>query len=228
MEKNLTIMDLPENERPREKLLRYGAETLSNSELLAIILRTGSAKENILTLSNRIIAQRGGLNGLLNSTAEDFIHVKGIGTAKASQLLALCEISKRFKAFKSGEEVKITSPNDVATYIMEEMRQLKKEVFKLIMVNTKKIVISVKDVSIGSLNASIVHPREVFLEAIRHNSASIIVCHNHPSGDPTPSTEDIKVTKRLKEAGNLLGIELLDHIVIGNGNYISFKEKGIL
>lgn len=228
MEKPLRIKDLPETERPREKLLKYGVESLSNNELLAIILRTGSSSENILNLSTRILKETGGLNGLLTSSSEDYLNLKGIGVAKASQLLAIAEISKRFKSFKSGEQYKISEPKDAAMLLMEGMRNLKQECLKVVMLNTKNIVISIKDVSIGSLNSSIVHPREVFNEAIKKNSASIIVSHNHPSGDPTPSGEDINLTHRLSECGKLIGIELLDHIIIGNGIYISLKEKGIL
>ena len=228
MEENFKLTDLPKNERPREKLLRYGAETLSNGELLALILRTGSKSENILSLCNRLLCQCGGINGLLNSEFESLQSLKGIGEAKATQLIALSELSKRFKTFKSGSEIKITQPQSAADYVMEEMRYLKKEYLKLIMLNTKNVVVSIKDISIGSLNSSIVHPREVFIEAIKNSSASIIICHNHPSGDPTPSNEDINITNRLKECGKLLGIEVLDHIIIGNGTYISLKEKGVL
>lgn len=228
MENTLRIMDLPENERPREKLLRYGAEALSNGELLALILRTGSAQENIVNLSNRILKEAGGLNGLLNLHNEEFMNLKGIGEAKAAQLLALAEISKRFKSFRSGDQYKISQPKDAADLVMEGMRYLKQEHLKVIMLNTKNIVISIKDVSVGSLNSSIVHPREVFCEAIKRSSASIIICHNHPSGDPAPSSEDINLTHRIKECGKLLGIELLDHIIIGDGSYISLKEKGVL
>lgn len=228
MEKPLRIMDLPQSERPREKLLKFGVETLSNSELLAIILRTGSSNENILNLSSRILKETGGLNGLLTSSTEDYLGLRGIGTAKAAQLLAIGEISKRFKSFKSGEQFKINQPKDAADLLMEGMRNLKQEYLKVVMLNTKNFVISIKDISIGSLNSSIVHPREVFTEAIKKSSASIIVSHNHPSGDPTPSGEDINLTHRLSECGKLLGIELLDHIIIGNGSYISLKEKGIL
>jgi DNA repair protein RadC len=228
MEEKIKLTDLPKNERPREKLLRYGAETLSNGELLAIILRTGSKSENILNLSNRILCQCGGINGLLNTNFETLQDLKGIGEAKATQLIALSELSKRFKSFKSGEEIKITQPQNIAEYVMEDMRYLKKEYLKIVMLNTKNIVMKVKDVSMGSLNSSIVHPREVFIEAIKYSSASIIICHNHPSGDPSPSKEDVSITNRLKECGKLLGIELLDHIIIGNGTYVSLKEKGVL
>jgi len=228
MERILRVMDLPENERPREKLLKYGAETLSNGELIAIILRTGSSSEDILNLSNRVLKETGGLNGLLASDAHEFLSLKGIGAAKAAQLMALAEISKRFRTFRSGEEYKITQPKDAAELLMEDMRYLKQEHLKVIMLNTKNIVITVKSVSVGSLNSSIVHPREVFCEAIKKSSASIIISHNHPSGDPSPSSEDISLTQRIKESGKLLGIELLDHIIIGNGNYVSLKEKGII
>jgi len=228
MEQFLKITDLPENERPRERLLKYGADALSNGELLAIILRTGTMGENILNLSNRIIKECGGLNGLLCSSGEEFMNLNGIGAAKAAQLLALAEISRRFKTFKAGEAYKISQPKDAAELVMENMRYLKQEHLKLLMLNTKNVVIAVKDVSVGSLNSSIVHPREVFCEAIKRSSASIIICHNHPSGDPTPSNEDINVTHRLREGGKLLGIDLLDHIIIGDGKYISLKEKGIL
>ncbi|WPC42882.1 RadC family protein [Clostridium sp. JS66] len=228
MEQTLRIMDLPENERPRERLLRYGTQSLSNAELLAIILSSGTKKENVLSLSNRIIKETGGLNGLLKSTAEDFMSLSGIGEAKAAQLMALLEISKRFKSYRDGNDYKVSKPRDAAALVMDEMKNFKQEHLKVIMLNTKNVVLFIKDVSVGSLNSSIVHPREVFCDAIRKNSAFIIVCHNHPSGDPQPSNEDINVTNRLKECGKLLGIELLDHLIIGNGRYISLKEKGIL
>lgn len=228
MNESLKIMDLPVEERPRERLLRYGAENLSNSELLAIILRTGIRNENIMSLSNRLLVQSGGLNGLLNLSQEEIMSLKGIGSAKASQIIAIGELTKRFKSYKSGEQSKINQPMDVASLFMEEMRRYKEEHLRVVMLNTKNIVIAVKDVSIGSLNSSIVHPREIFAEAIRKSSAAIVICHNHPSGDPTPSSEDIQVTHRLKECGKLLGIDLLDHIIIGNGVYVSLKEKCIL
>lgn len=228
MQQTLKIMDLPENERPRERLLRYGTQNLSNAELLSIILRCGNKKENVLNLSNRIIKEAGGLNGLLRSTVEDLMNLNGIGEAKAAQLMAVLELSKRFKSYKDGEDYKISTPKDVADLVMEEMKIFKQEHLKVIMLNTKNVVMFIKDVSVGSLNSSIVHPREVFCDAIRKNSAFIIVCHNHPSGDPQPSNEDINVTNRLKECGKLLGIELLDHLIIGNGKYISLKEKGIV
>lgn len=224
----LKIKDLPENERPRERLFRYGSESLSNVELLAILLGSGTKNENIISLSSRIIRDNGGLNGIFNSSLEDFTSINGIGKAKASKLLAMIELSKRFKSFKDGDNYKISSPRDAAFLVMEEMKLLKQEQLKVIMLNTKNVVINVKKVFVGSLNSSIVHPREVFNDAIKKSSASIIICHNHPSGDPTPSDEDIKVTIRIKKCGEILGIQLIDHLIIGNGIYISLKEKGIL
>jgi len=228
VEESLKIMDLPKNERPRERLARYGADTLSNAELLAIILRTGTKNENIITLCNKLIKETGGLNGLLNMNLDEFMELRGIGKAKATQLMALSELSKRFKTYRAGDMYKISQPKEAADYVMEDMKSLDVEHLKVIMLNTKNMVISVRDVSIGSLNSSIVHPREVFCEAIKKRSASIIVCHNHPSGDPTPSNEDINITNRLRECGKIIGIELIDHLIIGNGVYISLKEKGIL
>ncbi|AND85711.1 DNA repair protein RadC [Clostridium tyrobutyricum] len=222
------IKDLPENERPRERLFRYGPEALSNIELLAILLGCGSKKENIISLSSRIIQNNGGINGVFDSTLEDFTNISGIGKAKAAKLLAVIELSKRFKSFKDGDNYKIHNSQDAAMLVMKEMKSLKQEHLVVIMLNTKNVVISVKNVFIGSLNSSIVHPREVFSYAIKNSSASIIICHNHPSGDPSPSDEDIKVTYRLEKCGEILGIHLIDHLIIGNGQYISLKEKGIL
>ncbi|WP_368488546.1 DNA repair protein RadC [Clostridium sp. BJN0013] len=228
MKNTLKIMDLPKNERPRERLFRYGSEALSNPELLAVILGTGIKGENIVSLSNRIIKNNGGLNGVFNSDLEDFMSISGVGKAKAAKIVAMVELSKRFKSYRDGDNYRICSPKDAAVLVMEEMRGMKQEHLKVILLNTKNMVIGIKNVFIGSLNSSIVHPREIFFYAIKKNSASIILCHNHPSGDPSPSNEDVNVTFRLKKCGELLGIQLVDHLIIGNGIFISLKEKGIL
>jgi len=228
MDSVIKIMDLPEMERPRERLLRFGPECLSNSDLLAIILRTGTKHEDIISLSNRVLKESGGLNGLLHMTVTDYKKLIGIGNAKATALIALTELCKRIKSYRSGDDYKIVSPKDAADLLMEEMRYLKKEYLKVILLNTKNVVLTIKDVSVGSLNSSIVHPREVFTYAVRDSSSSIIICHNHPSGDPSPSEEDINITRRLSESGKILGIELLDHIIIGDGTFVSLKEKGII
>ncbi|QCX32494.1 JAB domain-containing protein [Caloramator sp. E03] len=229
MEKTeLTIKDIPIQDRPRERLIKFGPEALSNSELLAIIIRTGTKAENALSLSNKLIAYGKGLEFLSNCTVQELSKIKGIGTAKAAQIKAAIELGKRLRSYRSDRTITINSPKDAAEIVMEDMRYYKKEHFKVIFLNTKNVVIDVKDLSIGNLNSSIVHPREVYNEAIKKSSASIIAIHNHPSGDPTPSQEDINITKRLVEAGKIIGIDLLDHIIIGDGCFISLKEKGII
>ncbi|HID0816505.1 DNA repair protein RadC [Clostridium botulinum] len=228
MDNNFKIKDLPKNERPQERLIRYGAEVLSNSELLAVILRTGTKNQNIMMLASSLIKETGGLDQLFNQSIEELTKIKGIGVTKAVQILALSELSKRFKTYKSGNEYKISTPLDVSNLVMEDMKYLKQEKLKILILNTKNIVTYIRDVFIGTLNSSIVHPREIFCEAIKKNGASIIICHNHPSGDPTPSKEDINITLRLKECDKLIGIDLLDHIIIGENKYVSMKEKGTI
>ena len=229
MDSSLRIKDIPQNERPKEKLLTYGAESLSNSELLAIILRTGIQGENVLQLSGRLLSELEGLDGLLSANFNDITSIKGIKAGKASQILALSELFKRFKTLKAmKKDIKINSPKDLADLLMGEMTELTQEVLKVVLLSTKNIIIGTKDVFKGSLNTSIVHPREIFKQAIDKNSASIIICHNHPSGDPTPSKEDINITLRIKECGNIIGIKLVDHIIIGNNKFVSLKERGLI
>lgn len=229
MDKNFKILDLPENERPLEKLLALGADTLSNSELLAIILRCGVRGENVLSLSQRIIGELQGLDGIMNASYSEITSISGIKKVKASQILAMVELFRRFNTLKSNRQrVGINSPKDIADMLMIEMASLNQEILKLVVLNTKNKVIRVKDVFKGSLNSSIVHPREIYSEAIKCGGASIIICHNHPSGDSTPSKEDINITIRIKECGKIIGIELLDHIIIGDNKYTSLKEKGII
>lgn len=228
MSKSIKIMDIPNIERPIEKLISFGAETLTNSELLAVILRTGIKGENAIMLCQRILSEIDGLDNILNVSLSDLVSIKGIKNVKGAQILALSELFRRFNTLKSNSnKVKITSPSDIANLLITEMIGLNQEVLKLIILNTKNKVIKVKDVFKGSLNSSIVHPREIFSEAIKYGGASIIICHNHPSGDPTPSKEDINITLRVRDCGELLGIKLLDHIIIGENKYVSLKEKGI-
>lgn len=229
MNSSLRIKDMPQNERPKEKLLTYGAENLSNSELLAIILRTGTRRENVLQLSSQLLSQLGGLDGVLNASFNDITSIEGIKEGKASQILALAELFSRFRTLKAmKKDVKINSPKDLADLLVGEMNDLTQEVLKVVLLSTKNMIIATKDVFKGSLNTSIVHPREIFKQAIDKNSASIIICHNHPSGDPTPSKEDINITLRIKECGNILGIQLVDHIIIGNNKFVSLKERGLI
>jgi len=229
MENSLKIKDIPQNERPKEKLLTCGADSLSNSELLAIILRTGTQGENVLQLSGRLLSELEGLDGVLSASFNDITSIKGIKEGKASQILALSELFRRFRTLKAmKKDVKINTPKDLADLLMGEMNDLTQEVLKVVLLSTKNIIIATKDVFKGSLNTSIVHPREIFKQAIDKNSSSIIICHNHPSGDPTPSKEDINITLRIKECGNIIGIQLVDHIIIGNNKFVSLKERGLI
>lgn len=227
MSNNIRINEIPSGERPREKLLFYGAQFLSNEELLAIILRTGNKDSNVVELSYRIIHSVGGLSGLFKASAKELMKVKGVKEAKATQILAMCELYKRFKVSEL-TQVKISKPSDVAELVLDELRMLRQEVLILITLDTKNKVISKKEIFKGGLNSSLVHPREIFREAVKDSAASIIICHNHPSGDPTPSRDDINITTRLKECGKMMGIELLDHLIIGDNRFISLKEKDIL
>ncbi|AUJ26128.1 hypothetical protein A21D_03088 [Virgibacillus dokdonensis] len=224
----IMIKDVPKDDRPRERLLKVGPGQVSNAELLAIILGSGTKSESVLSLSNRLLMHFEGLKLLNDATIEELIAIKGIGRAKGVLVLAAIELGKRMNGFQSGDRYVIRSPEDGADYIMEDMRVLNQEHFVALFLNTKNQVIHRQTIFIGSLNASIVHPREVFREAVKRSAASIIVAHNHPSGDPTPSREDIHVTRRLVESGKMIGIELMDHLIIGNRKFVSLKEKGYL
>ncbi|WP_347862661.1 DNA repair protein RadC [Salimicrobium sp. PL1-032A] len=215
-------------EGPREKLILYGADHLTIKELLAVLLSKGTKGMPIDRLSHEILVCLQGTEGLREATVGDLTAIEGIGPAKAVQLMAAIELGKRVHYEKRKEGFLIRSPEDGAGYVMEEMRHLKQEHFVALFLDVKNRVLSKRTVFVGSLNSSIVHPRELFKEAVKRSAASIVCVHNHPSGDPSPSPEDIQVTKRLKECGKLLGIELLDHLVIGDSSFISLKEKGYL
>jgi DNA repair protein RadC len=227
-ENKLMIRDFPQDERPRERLVQSGAASLSNQELLAILLRTGTKSESVLQLSNRLLTSFDGLNLLKDASLEEITKTKGIGLAKAVQIMAAVELGRRIGNLAFDDRYSIRSPEDGANYVMNDMRFLAQEHFVCLYLNTKNQVLHKKTIFIGSLNASIVHPREVFKEAFRRSAASIICIHNHPSGDPTPSREDIEVTKRLVECGRIIGIDILDHLIIGEKKFISLKEKGYL
>ncbi|MFD0588297.1 DNA repair protein RadC [Paenibacillus sp. GCM10027627] len=222
------LRDVPHEERPRERMMQYGAEALSHAELLAILLRTGTKRQSAVHLAGAILKQCGSLRNLLDMSMEELTSISGIGTAKALQLKAGIELGRRITKSRLGEATIVRRPKDAADYVMEELRYLKKEHFVCLFLNTKNHIIARETLSMGTLNASLVHPREVFRAAIKCSSASIICAHNHPSGDPAPSPEDISLTKRLAEAGQLIGIELLDHLVIGDGRFVSLKEQGYL
>ncbi|MET3574645.1 DNA repair protein RadC [Bhargavaea ullalensis] len=218
------ISELHIADRPRERLINQGAESLSNQELIAILLRSGTRSESVLQLANRVIGFYDKIQDLQHATIEEMTSVKGIGEAKAVQLLAAVELGKRLARKQSSERYVIRSPEDAAAYLMPDMAPLTQEHFVALFLNVKNEVLHKSTIFIGSLNSSIVHPREVFREAVKRSAASIICAHNHPSGNPSPSPEDIEVTKRLSEAGKIVGIDLLDHIIIGDHQFLSLKE----
>ena len=225
---SLAIRDLPAEERPRERLQRYGPEALSTPELIAILLRTGTSKESALSLAERVLAQIGNLRGIAGATVEQLSAVPGIGPVKAIEIRAAVELGKRIAAFTEDARPAIRAPGDVAQLVMSELRHEQREQFRALLLDARHQVIRMRTISIGTVTESLVHPREVFREAIQHGSTALIVCHNHPSGDPSPSAEDIAVTKRLVEAGKIIGIDLLDHVVIGDGRFVSLKERGLM
>ncbi|WP_438319126.1 RadC family protein [Sporosarcina sp. FA9] len=224
----MMIRDVHLADRPRERLIRQGAESLSNQELIAILLRSGSKKESVLVLANRVLSSFDKIQDLKNATIEEFMTINGIGEAKAVQLLAAAELGKRVYRKHSEGRYTIRSPEDAAAYLMTDMSSLSQEHFVVLFLNVKNEIIHKQTLFIGSLNSSIVHPRDIFREAVKRSAASIVCAHNHPSGNPSPSPEDIEVTKRLIEAGSIMGIELLDHIIIGDHKFISLKEKGYM
>lgn len=220
------IRDLPNGERPRERLKEYGPRYLSNSELIAILLRTGVQGENVLSMASRLLAKTDGLAGLGRKTFSELCSERGLSEAKACQLLAALELGRRFVSLAPQERAVIHSPQDVANLVMAEMASLDQEHLKVLLLNTKNEVLSIQEIYVGNVNSSMVRPSEVFRPAVRDNAPSMIVVHNHPSGDPTPSPEDVSITRDLVAAGKLLSIDLLDHLVIGHGNrYISLNEK---
>jgi DNA repair protein RadC len=224
----VTIRELPTNERPRERLLHQGAASLSNSELLAIQLRIGTQERSALGLAELLIARLGGLRGVATATVEELSRVKGIGPAKAAEILAAIELGRRVHMMVPEDRPTICSPQDVVNLLQSELRDASKEHFKSLLLNAKNQVVKVCTVSVGTLDSSLVHPREVFKDAINASAAAIIVAHNHPSGDPAPSAEDRRITQRLFEAGELLGIDLLDSVIIGDGRWVSLKQLGAL
>ena len=226
----IMVRDLPPEERPREKLLAYGPSGLSNAELLAILLRSGTRKKSVLRIAEEILARikEQGLVGMVHISVAALAKIDGVGKVKAATLQAAIELARRLAVQQSAKIQMITGPEDVARYAMPHYRFEQKEHFAVLLLNTKNHVISMPEVSVGSLSASVVHPREVFRAAIDHAAAAMILLHNHPSGDPTPSREDIAVTERLVKAGKIMDIPVLDHVVLGRDRFISLKEKGLL
>ena len=214
---------MEKNSRPRERLQEVGVESLSDAELLSIILRTGTRSENVIDMSNRLIALYG-IGELFNCTINELEKIKGIGQSKAMQLLAVSELGKRIRLKKKKQD-KIDSAKDVFNLFEEKLKSEKQEHFFTVLLNTKNCVISIEKISIGILDASIIHPTEIFRSAIKNSASRIILVHNHPSGDPSPSEEDLEITNKLIESGELIGIEVLDHVIIGENKYWSWLEK---
>jgi DNA repair protein RadC len=219
------IRDMPVEDRPISRLMLNGPASLSNAELLSIILKTGSVAENVINLSQRILSQYD-LKRLSAIDIKQLMKIHGVKISKASQIAACFELARRLEKFESVEKPKVNSPEDVYRRLYPGMRESRKEVFVELCLDTKNQIIKEDTVSIGSLNANIVHPREVFRTALLESAAHIIVAHNHPSGDPTPSREDAEITKKLIEAGRIIGIDVLDHVIIGDGRHFSMKEAG--
>lgn len=226
MSQKNTMKEMLAEERPYEKCERFGAGSLTDIELLAVLLRTGTKGESALELARKLLypsdgTQKKGETHLQYWTKEKLIKLHGIGRVKTIQILCLCELSKRLSQLSFSEELDFSRPETVAQYYMEDMRHRRQEYMKLLMLNSKSRLIGESEISKGTINMSIVSPRELFIEALQKNAVYIILLHNHPSGDPSPSRDDILVTKRVKEAGKLIGIELLDHIIIGDNCYVS-------
>lgn len=222
----LRIRDMPQGERPRERLRDYGPHFLSNAELLAILLRTGTRAENVINLATRLLATNGGLAGLAKAGFLELSQVHGMGEAKVSQVMAALELGKRLSALPIGEYPVISSPQDVANLLTPEMGLLSQESLRVLLLNTRNQVLSVSEVYRGNVNTAVIRAAEVFRDAVKENCPSVIVVHNHPSGDPTPSTDDINVTSQLQQAAKLLDIELLDHIILAQSGFVSLKELG--
>ena len=219
------VSELPEGERPRERLQRLGPGALTTAELLAILLRTGSAREDVLLLASRLLQDRGGLRGLAGADLPTLAGVHGLGAAKATTIAAAFELGRRLALEGDAVRPTVTSPEDIARLFQAEMELLQQEELRLLVLDTKHHVLAAPTLYRGSVNSAPARVAEVFREAVRHNASAIAVAHNHPSGDPTPSGDDVALTSALVEAGALLDVEVLDHLVFGHGRYVSMREQ---
>ena len=230
MSYRLTIKELPEDERPRERLFKYGPQALKTSELLAIIIRVGNPQETAVQVAEKLLRKYdGNLKRMSGETEKQLADgIKGLGTSKAAQIMAAFELGKRLSAFTESERPQNGSPGDVAQIFMSRLRYLNTETLHVLSLDVKNYVTRHRQIFEGSLDVSIVHPREIFRFALEESAAAIIVVHNHPSGDPTPSKDDVKITRQLVQAGQVMDIPVLDHIIIGDGRYVSLKEQRII
>ncbi|ACZ42536.1 DNA repair protein RadC [Thermobaculum terrenum ATCC BAA-798] len=222
---SFTLKETPETDRPRERLKALGPSYLSDAELLAIILRVGIKGENVIDLARRLLAQNQGITGLASIDFNSLASQRGVGEAKACQIKAALELGRRYLKEMPEQRRRITSPEDIADLLMLEMGHLEQEHLRVVQLNTKNQILAITEVYKGGLNSALIRPADVFKPAVRNNAASIILAHNHPSGDPTPSSEDVRTTESLIEAGKLLDIEVLDHIIVGRNSYTSMRRR---
>lgn len=223
------IKNMPADERPREKLLSRGAGALSNTELLALLLGSGTKEHSALALAERVIsADRTGIRFLADCSSEELCQIRGIGPARAAVLMAAAELGRRICERPAEGRVTVSDPESIADLFMHSMRYMKKECFRVLLLNIKNEIISIEEVSTGSISGTEAHPREVFALPLKRGAASVVLVHNHPSGDPRPSRADIEITERLSIAGNILGIEVLDHVIIGDGVFRSLRQEGYI
>jgi DNA repair protein RadC len=225
---SFTVRDLPRSERPRERLQRFGPEALSAQELLALVIGRGIPKKSVMNIAQELLARFGNIKAISQATIEELCEIKGIGLAKAAQIKACFELGRREDLEPEFKNYDIKDPEAVVKAIRTSIKDKAKEHFKLILLNPRNKIIGISTISIGTLNASLVHPREVFKDAIVHCAASVVLAHNHPSGDPEPSEDDLKITQKLVDSGKILGMEVIDHIIIGKNNFCSFKERGLI
>ncbi|MGE5246394.1 MAG: RadC family protein [Betaproteobacteria bacterium] len=222
------MKDLAPADRPREKLLRHGAAALGDNELVALVLGSGFRRMGALAVANAVLAARGGLHGLVRATCDELAGVDGVGPAKAAQLVAAVELGRRTLVHAPGARIRLRTPRDAAAHLMPGFSGRPVEQIGIVLLDTKHRVLRTTVLAYGNLNAAAIEPREVFREATLGSAAAIVVFHNHPSGDPTPSPDDVELTRRLVAAGVLMGIDVVDHVILGDSRYCSLKEMGVL
>ncbi|HOZ46907.1 MAG TPA: DNA repair protein RadC [Candidatus Hydrogenedentes bacterium] len=222
------VREMPEHDRPRERLSRLGSEALRDAELLAVLFRTGTREVGAVALAERVIKHFGNLRGLARASIEELQHVKGLGKVKAIEIKAALELGKRLAVHTASERPRIRAAQAVADLLMVDFKNCETEQFKCLLLNTKHELLKVVDIAQGGLDSAMAVPCDVFRQAVREAASAVIVCHNHPSGDPEPSRDDVALTKRLVEAGALLGVAMLDHVVFGDGRVVSMAERGLV